>query len=540
MAVLHDLAPELVDVILFFVPPRQLPEICLCSRWLNDLISRSSLAQYRIKCTEVGVLEDILPGPSYPERLSALHRYLEAWRTLEVQRRVEVQIPSLLAMLYDFTGGHLALLDSNTAPYSYATVKLPNAREGAGRWTHTEVPYGILTEFAFSVEDHDLAVALTYRGGLQADPPQTNAAGSAIWVLRFELHLHSLSGGDAHPAAILPIVPVCNAFSSATLPSASVLVAGECVLIMLVHEDPEPFDNSDDVLYSVHWKTGAVHEVARFPRKTHMGLVFLRHDIILFCNMETKALEAYVISFDPHTPQLPMSLVFLCSLILPLPGVINGYQCRSEPNVQFPTTSASEHQTRYRPKIRNDPKYALVHFSIQHDASATKLVVHRHKLLAAALVQQGNLMVPYEQWGCNICTWLEHSIGGWITNVDAQRVVKVELAVGAHPAGGPWNINVYDFNTSTVRRTKEELGDGRMATLWNGSMIEVHEGTSVPMPLPDAPEHRLESRVPCVQTTLKDAVRYVDVMIDGERILGLYRGTAADSRFTLLEVLAFA
>ena len=176
MAVLQDLALELVDAILLFLPPHQLVDIRLCSRWFNDFIKRSSLAQYRIECWAAGVVDDLLPGLSYPDRLAALRRREDAWHTLGIRSRQDIEVPFLSCTTFDLCEGMLSLAHPNgqtpaqlqpqAGSAGYATLLLPTAqREGQAdvegpTWRHTALP-DTLVEYAFSVRELDLAAALT-------------------------------------------------------------------------------------------------------------------------------------------------------------------------------------------------------------------------------------------------------------------------------------------------------------------------------------------------------------------------------------------
>ncbi|KZV71581.1 hypothetical protein PENSPDRAFT_751676 [Peniophora sp. CONT] len=538
MAVLHDLAPELVDAILLFVSPCQLLNIRLCSRWFNDYISRSSLTQYRIECWATGVYEDLLPGISFPERLAAVRRRQQAWHTLDVRKHVEIGIPALSSGIYDFTGGILALLDVNVRPIGYATLKLPSMLEEAGSWKHVRPPNSIL-EYAFAVEAHDLSAILTLKGA-RVDPPQSDADGTTIWALSFDLHLRSVSEGDAHPAAQQPVVCVCDQFLAAKRPGSFVHVMGEYVLVMLMRQDWPPLAAFDaDVLYSVQWRTGIVHELARFTPQMYLGFVFLRADMILSCNLNTKTLDVYVINHSADTAQ-PTSLTFFCSLLLPFPGKIRSYQCRAEPNVHFPFPKGQASGPTLDYQLRDDPDCALVYFKFTYiGRQAATLVVHRDRLLAAAIERSGQFAVAYEGWVPDICSWLDGNTGGYITQSYAQRVV---LTTPVPNPGVGHIIHVYDFNPRTVRRTRQELEHDIDDVLPHGNHVTLTlcEGSSMHMPLSSAPDKRLESRLPYVKTTMRDPVDYSDVMLDGERILCFYPRGGEDSKLTLAEVMVIS
>ncbi|KZV71580.1 hypothetical protein PENSPDRAFT_650589 [Peniophora sp. CONT] len=570
MAVLHDLSPELVDAILLFIPPRQLLDIRLCSRWFDGFITRSSLAQYRVECWAAGVYDDLRPGLSYPERLEVLRNREEAWHTLDIRKRYDIPVPFLTSRTFDFTEGVYALTDTHSGqagmqaqgqqqqqqqqqqqalPEGYATLRLPTMEseesemEAGQGWKRVALPDNFV-EYALSVHEHDLVAALTSKRIIEAPPAAAPDQDMQMAMHSFDLHFRTVSSGDYHPSAQKPVVRICNEFPVALKPRAFVMVAGEYVVVMLAHQDLPTLTPSDrDILYFVHWRSGVVHEVANFTPREYQGFVFLREDVMLFCNIRTTALDIYGIQCGADASTTP-SLVEWCSLRLPFPGGLTGYQCRAEPNVVFPNTGVQVNPPPRERPFRDDPECALVLFYFYFTALSCTLFVHRHKLLAAVLqgAEDNQRLVKYERWGRNICAWMSDG-GSYITQAHGQRWVTTSPV---------WNpeaendmdemlsmIQVHDFNPHTVRRALRELGPEGKKVLPNGNLVEVCPATWVHMV--QMPQMNLETRLPYVAISLPDLVNYDDVMLDDERILGLY--PSADGQGMILtgvEVLKIA
>ena len=81
-------------------------------------------------------------------------------------------------------------------------------------------------------------------------------------------------------------------------------------------------------------------------------------------------------------------------------------------------------------------------------------------------------------------------------------------------------IQILDYNPHTVRRVLRETGRDGTKVLQNGNLVEVQLATRVHMI--NMPDMSMETRLPCVRTTLRDQVVYEDVMLDGDRLVGIY------------------
>ena len=212
---------------------------------------------------------------------------------------------------------------------------------------------------------------------------------------------------------------------------------------------------------------------------------------------------------------------------LPYSGGLAGYQCHSEPDVCFPTQGPIANPPPVEHPFRDDPERALVLFYFNFRSVSSTLVVHRHKLLTAALknAASANLAQPidYKAWGRNICGWMSDS-GAWITQVHGQRFVTtmpIWNPDAEDDMDAMWSvIQILDYNPHTVRRVLRETGRDGTTVLPNGNLVEVQLATRVHMI--NMPDMSMETRLPCVRTTLRDQVVYEDVMLDGDRLVGIY------------------
>ena len=239
--------------------------------------------------------------------------------------------------------------------------------------------------------------------------------------------------------------------------------------------------------------------------------------------------------------------------ILQLPSLQNAhvlrFDCRAEPNPMSSSTPPFQPQSepRTRCAVREDPENAIAifylvfqqgpgapHFGEMHHFS---FVVHRRSLIAllpleareaprfhAAWPQADGITVlplEWEKWGPRVTRWFacDEEPMRWITMTNGQRYVTT-----TDEQRGP--LTLRDFNPYHVRRHQMRAADGdrdaeEKMVLPNGNIVRLVTQKTV-LQRGDLFEADVESELPYCETVTRKEYGYDGVMIDEERIIGLY------------------
>ncbi|KZV71550.1 hypothetical protein PENSPDRAFT_734052 [Peniophora sp. CONT] len=517
---LEQLPPEILNAIFEYVQPKQLLDLRLCCRWLNELIRSSSLAQYRIECWGAGVIDDSVAGLPYAERLSLLRQRETRWRRGEWSKEVDIDVPTANG-LYDLDGG-LLILGSGRSKFS--TLKLPSVYDSSdsdsGQWREYELE-DQLVDFGLSVEDDDLIAVLTNKR-LEGVPPRTSTLGMETFLCSFDLHFLSLSTRQPHHLSTTPSVNLCATHGVVSHASAAIQIIGDWVIVLLLNAYAITNDGIEDSLYVVNWKTGKSRLISTYKTGTYQGMIVLSENLVLFPNMRLATLDLFLFLVDERsTPRLLHCGQLDLPTIRPTCLMV-AYQCIATPSANVNINAFSSPARPFRRPFRDSPENAIVVFAFQFEPVNVTLIMHHKALLEAAqrAAVHGD-PVPYTQWGAGKCSW-RGGVGSWITQSAGQRWITVAEAIRlGQTATVTRRVIVCDYNPYNVRRA-DLRSDEETELVGSASSRVVRQEN---FEYPEVFEDTVECGLSCFETRfeVEEDTSIDDFMLDSERLIGIRR-----------------
>lgn len=199
------------------------------------------------------------------------------------------------------------------------------------------------------------------------------------------------------------------------------------------------------------------------------GFVFLRPDVILFPNLEENALLVFKIKSSPFG----MDLVLVRELFLPEASVhraVVHISCVCAPNAFGQPLNDSSGP------FRDNPDDAIIRFTIEIGKARFNFpgvqgepftfVIHRRALLALLspsvlavpfgdphLLRENVMTSPWSEWGPKCTRWFTGLVPAqWAPF--GQRLMPCQS-----PLFDPSSLRLFDFNTYTIRKLHDRIGD---------------------------------------------------------------------------------
>ncbi|KAH9953525.1 hypothetical protein BC827DRAFT_129803 [Russula dissimulans] len=566
---------EILIEILSHLPPRDVAACKLTCRKLRDIVAHSSLLQYIVQIFLAGVHDPLLSGAPIVERSNALHDLEVAWRDLSVHRRT-AQINRGTAwpwLDYTIHDDYLIAVrgdsDEPSQPPGYSYIDL---REDAAFtnpvWRRVDVPWrGQHCIFAFAANENDLAVVVTC------------ARDEDITTV--EVHCLSFVDGEPHPLAENQDL-VVNFPGPSSPHHIQVQITGDH-MVLSCNGYPSG-EGQIDVLFLVSWKEGKVTPLRETPPPAMtfaVGCTWISGTLLAFVHMVKNAIFLYEFVEEPGRIKFirVLELPPLCE-----GGRLNYAHCLSEQNPVFHHTSHTTGRLPPRFPFRYNPADGIACFilgvsleGIPGASMSIAIVVPRRTLVALASTASTSTFtstststsnsassadagapdgqqqpVPWDSWGPTATRCLE---------------VPYWRRCGG-PVGQRWGILardkfiLHDFNPHNVRRAAAEL-----LALASAPPAGPAPGTSTGVKLPHQQHQQhqqhengnrtrvvtaptvltaglcfrgdVTSRLPYVETRAVCTPRWESVLLDGERLLGLYfkeEGDATDAHKVDIDV----
>ncbi|KAI0266788.1 hypothetical protein BC834DRAFT_113298 [Gloeopeniophorella convolvens] len=501
------LSTEILIEILILLPLRDVITCKLTCKRLHDVVAQSQQLQYVVQTMLAGAYDPLLPGPTIPERLEALHRLEDSWRDLNIQQRTaRIAHGSAWPLLnYAIRDDYLLAVrtDSqvpNQPPgYSYIDLRQP--------LPYTDLPWTKIDAvwqdqhcvFAFAADEHDLAVVVTCARGEE--------------ISRAEVHCLSFISGDVHPLAADPNM-VIN-FPKPSCPyKIYVQIMGEHILLSC-NGSPND-DRQVDLSVLIKWKEGQVIPICHDPPPAMtygVGAAQLSASHFAFVRIDQNAIILYKLAdgTKPLQELRTLGLPPLCD------GGRLGYaQSVSEQQPASPRSPSPYGRPPPRLPFVPNPDDAIVCFilgvglqDIPAASMTVAIVTHRHALLALAdAPASAERFVPWDRWGPAATRCLEVPHWRLCHGPTGQRWGKV---VGE-------SVVLRDFSPHRVRAAQlHPRADTRVVvapTLLTAGLCFRDD---------------VETRLPYAERTAPCPRRWERVLMDGERLLGLCLADGGDS-----------
>ncbi|KAI9508224.1 hypothetical protein F5148DRAFT_1284310 [Russula earlei] len=516
---------EILIEILSHLPQRDIVACKLTCRKLNDVIAHSFLLQYIAQASLAGVHDSLLPGRSTIDRSNALQGLEDAWRDLSIRQRT-AKVTRVLALRGDSD-------DPRQPPgYSYIDLREPTAFTNT-LWRKVDVPWrGRHCMFAFAANENDLAVVVTCARDEE--------------ISRAEVHCLDFLDGEPHPQAENPDLVID--FPAPTSPHhMQVQLTGDHIIVSC---NGSPDDERQvDVLF-------LLRETPPPAMTFAVGFTMISETLLAFVHMAKNAIFLY--GFDGALGRV----TFVRALELPPlcdGGRLNYAHCLSEQNPVFsrhhhrhPTTSRTRRRPPPRFPFRYNPADGVACFvlgvsleDIPGASMTVALVVHRRALLALASASTSTdagargtdeQPVSWDSWGPQAARCLEVPYWRRCGGPVGQR-----WGVLAHD-----ELVLHDFNPHNVRRASARQQQQHLAPApAPGTSTSTSGARGVPTrreneAVSENPNRTrvvtaptvltaglcfrgdVMTRLPYVETRAACTPRWESVLIDGERLLGLY------------------
>jgi len=324
--------------------------------------------------------------------------------------------------LYELSGGLFWLGEAQRQGLRYLELPSQPAEEGAlpMQWRRIALPSeeSTIIDFGLAIEEHDLIVIATFT--------PTEDANEGLVQLEF---FTVSAPHEPHPEAQGPI-KVQN--SKWGMPNVILEIVGDHLVFVVGYAFAIGRVRPLDVVYVYEWKTGKLKLKITAECRTYFGAVFLSPDIIMLPNTTAARLELYSIASGQKTPILTLHLPRL------VPGrAISTMTARGEPNPQ-----GSYRKPRRMP-FHSSAEDAIIVFHINFPVRSQQflLFIHRRALLALLTAHAPGDTCSYEDWGPDICRWINAAglVMDWITTTSGQRCVLL-------PQRSPTSFIMLDFN----------------------------------------------------------------------------------------------
>ncbi|KIK64098.1 hypothetical protein GYMLUDRAFT_40341 [Collybiopsis luxurians FD-317 M1] len=534
---LTDLPPELLALILSYLPAKDLLTCDSLNRGFHDMISDSVTLQYNIDLHKACAKDNSHCTLSCSEKLDLLRRKEESWSNCAPSFHHTVGLTFSPGSVYDLSGDVYLLGDHTRQRLQF--LQLPNTPDRVPQWsTFGSGDNAHIVDFGLNLLEHDIIALVTAR--------EVYIPPAASPVLAIDLSLRQFSTGKSHPLAKAPLIPVIISQPRWGTPSINLEIVGKYLtLVTTFWRNP----NERSRMYVYEWQSGQlVMEINGSP-ESYSGIVFLSEDIILLPNTESRALEIWKIpqskEQEPSTPLRKLALPRL------LPhNILRFISCRAEPN---PVGFDNDVKYSDRPfHYDSFESVVLLHLRVHgiHLSSLFTIFVHRRSLLDLISDQEPPTLddcgetkpIPWSEWAPPItfCIDLGGSIPSrWITTTCGQRFVVLPGAVDAEEdldqldddgRRKPCPIVVFDFNPYNVRKAERELEEDPQVKK------VVNRGKKI-MDAQEMFAEEIVSFLPYVVTATRESYRLDGVLMDESNVLGLR--TDVDGRIKYVEVLHF-
>ncbi|KIL63036.1 hypothetical protein M378DRAFT_80273 [Amanita muscaria Koide BX008] len=317
---LLSLPHELVERILLWLATESVQKCRLVNRELNTIIQSSTVLQYLQACAAAGIIDNPRSPLSYAERLEALKKREDAWRTLTPVFETTINVDHQASSVYDLTAGTYLLGDHNLRDLYYC--RLPSSPQDNPRWIRIpchgpeQNRSGIIIDMGMAVYEHDLIVnVICSEVGNQAD----------IELYSLDLVLLKFSTGEYHPLARHPRIHVQR--SPSTRPAIALEIVGDNLALVINSRHVCP-----DKLFIFDWKTGYKRLQHEAAENAYSGLFFVSPELLLVPNLILSHFEVWQIPPCHPNSKPPVQI-----LSLQIPAVSRGYflltlSCRGEPS----------------------------------------------------------------------------------------------------------------------------------------------------------------------------------------------------------------
>lgn len=274
-------------------------------------------------------------------------------------------------------------------------------------------------------------------------------------------------------------------------------------------------------MFIYEWKTGRLKMTLVAQYHTYSGLIFLSESVVVFPNTQNGTLEFWEI---PSSPGSIAPLSPRCVLSLPqlVPGeMISNISCRGEPSPMGGNRSTRPFHPSANDAIvifnmRVQPRVGMQHhLAMMQFGHTFTFLIHRSALLELFRSAPATA-VPWSQWGPNISRWLpaDGLPTRWITTTSGQRCVSIMEDAPSSPS----EYYVFDFNPHSVRVALME-GVKAYMTEEDRRMVCTSSTTIDPA---FAFAEEVSSCLPYVVTESKERYAFDGVLLDEERVLGIY------------------
>ncbi|KDR76224.1 hypothetical protein GALMADRAFT_466644 [Galerina marginata CBS 339.88] len=404
-------------------------------RNLHTVISSSPLLIYLKELEIAGMIDNpacTLQSISINERLEMLRERELRWISLNWKWRREIDMPRFTAAgTYTYSGGVYLLgrrINPQEGVVGMYSMNVPQKFDEAIDWKELDLGQRHLPS-AMAIEEHDLVACVIYTPGVT--PSQ--------FLVKIQLVQHTTL--QPHPLASSNALDVCSFGEWDGSPTSHTSICGDYLAISVaLLNSSRPWSQ----LVVWNWKTGRILCQSRTPGASKTGLTFLKEDLIINIDLDSRSIDVYQIPFfsaehnyDPrHIPRMR------CVQRLKLPMVERNYEyaaavCSSLPGpaVSFP----SENIRTTRPFI-DDPLSAIL--SIYFRVRDARMARGTGPFLTFFVITQRRV-------------FLEFILKRLASVPEGQQLNEADIPEVAWGEWGPRNTRMFSF----------EGGDGRVASI---------------------------------------------------------------------------
>ncbi|KAH8096622.1 hypothetical protein BXZ70DRAFT_945409 [Cristinia sonorae] len=392
MTTIYDLPHELLENILLQTDVESLTRCRQVSRSFNEIITSSSMIQYRIELAMDGFEDNPEGRPdwSVQERLEALRSRRSGWKTMQpTYRRVVTSVRWSLeqhSVLYRFaTRSHFAWLE-NPEDECIHVLQVPSVSRGIPEreWVVNLEGYmlGAGGEYMTMESDEDLLVVT-----------DLGEEERAIVLL-------SLTTGEYHPEAQSPILSFWRSAEQCLNVCGDYL----CVGIILEHDDTACEDS-----YIYNWKTGVL--LLFLPGRNRNDLAFApdQHLLVMHTN-HTESKRSVILAF--HLPSLPpldldsIEILRLGGVELQLPSDFHPLNVEASPSPQSRGPQSLDNSSAFHPKRHHRDESGVVvlhpYYNKKYkDRNTDTMILPWSAFLSGNKIAQdtGKKALEWEEWG---------------------------------------------------------------------------------------------------------------------------------------------
>ncbi|KAM6499995.1 hypothetical protein JOM56_005503 [Amanita muscaria] len=434
---------ELVERIFLLLDTNNMLRCRLVNRWFNGIILSSLVLRYSLACKAADVIDNPASLLLYAERLEALEKREDAWRTLKPVFEMMIKVNHQPSSIYGLTEGAYFLDDHNGKDLHYC--QLPSSPEDNPQWIRIQghgLEEGTFVNFATAIYEHDLMIKI-----ISSDI--VNQADMQHYSL--DLVLLKFSTGEYHPLARNPRIHVQRSPSARHWVSPTIV--GDNIALVVHSKD----DTVSDKLFIFDWKTGHKRLQHATTENAYSDLIFISPEILLVPNFVQSHFEVWHLPPSHPNPKPPVQI-----LALQIPAISSDYSlvsitCDGEPNPFLHSRPYLPHRPFF-PSPENSIIVASLRFSStslfqrRRYASYT-LVMHRRSSTTSSKSQCSFLQVKWTDWGPPISRWFQ------VKAIQAQFITSFGQRCAflfPNPRDRRKTIvSVVDFNPHNVRRNAE-------------------------------------------------------------------------------------